>query len=309
MSKTIVIATQKPFSPAAKDQTAAILRDAGYTVRVLESYDDESALLAEVAEADAIIIRSDKIHRGVLQATSTLKLVVRAGAGYDNVDCEAAKERGVAVMNTPGQNSNAVAELVFGMMVFHARGRFDGKPGTELKGKTLGIHAIGNVGKNVLRVARGFGMDVIAFDPFVAPEDIEALGATPTTSVEDLYARSHYLSLHIPATRETVQSIGKSLLLGMPVGGTLVNTARAEVIDEPGVLEALQERPDLAYLTDISPSDEHLPAFEAFGTRFFRTPKKMGAQTEEANTNAATAAARQIIAFFERGERPHVVND
>ncbi len=267
MSKTIFIATEKPFSPDAKDQATAILENAGYTVRVLESYGSESDLLGAVAEADAIIIRSDKIHQGVLEAGASLKLVVRAGAGYDNVDCAAAKERGVAVMNTPGQNSNAVAELVFGMMVMQARGRFDGKSGTELKGKTLGIHAIGNVGKNVLRVANGFGMDVIAFDPFVSPEDIEALGATPTTSVEDLYARSHYLSLHIPATQQTVKSIGKALMLAMPVGGVLINTARAEVIDEPGLLEALAERDDLAYLTDICPSDEHPAAFDAFADR------------------------------------------
>ena len=309
MSKTILIATKKPFSHSAKAQASQILEDAGYEVRVLEGYGDEQELLTAIAEADAVIIRSDKIHRGVLEAAPSLKLVVRAGAGYDNVDCDAAKARGVAVMNTPGQNANAVAELVFGLMVFKARGQFDGKPGTELMGKTLGIHALGNVGKNVLRIAKGFGMTALAYDPYVSREEIAELGAAPVDTVEDLYARSDYLSLHIPATPKTVRSIGKERMMSMPPGGTLVNTARAEVIDEPGLLAALHERQDLAYITDIAPSEEHLPAFEALGKRFFRTPKKMGAQTEEANTNAATTAARQIVAFFERGERPNVVND
>lgn len=310
MSKTVLIATQKPFSPDAKRQAAAILEEAGYNVRVLESYGEESELLGAMTEADAVIIRSDKIHAGVLEAAGQLKLVVRAGAGYDNVDCAAAKERGVAVMNTPGQNSNAVAELVFGMLVYMARGRFGGKPGTELKGKTLGIHAIGNVGKNVLRVAQGFGMQVLAHDPYVSAADIEALGATPIEKVEDLYAKSDYLSLHIPATPTTKGSIGKALLTSMPEGAALVNTARAEVIDEAGLIEALGERSDLRYITDIGPTADTKAKLEAdFPDRFFCTPKKMGAQTAEANTNAATAGARQIIGFFERGERANVVND
>ena len=309
MSKTILIATEKPFSTDAKEQCSAILQEAGYSVRVLEGYKAESDLLAAIAEANAIIIRSDDIHAGVLDAGKSLKLVVRAGAGYDNVDTAGAKKRGIAVMNTPGQNANAVAELVFGMMVYHARGRFDGKTGSELKGKTLGIHAIGNVGKNVLRVAQGFGMTVLAHDIFVSKSDIEALGATPIDTAEELYAKSDYLSLHIPATDETKESIGKALLTSMPKGATLVNTARAEVIDEAGLLAAMKERSDLSYVTDIEPSAETHKALQAFGNRYFCTPKKMGAQTEEANTNAATAAARQIIAFFEKGERPFVVND
>lgn len=310
MSKTVLIATQKPFSPDAKRQAKAILEEAGYSVRVLESYKEESELLAAITEADAVIIRSDKIHAGVLEATSQLKLVVRGGAGYDNVDCAKAKERGVAVMNTPGQNSNAVAELVFGMLVYMARGRFNGKPGTELKGKTLGIHAIGNVGKNVLRVAQGFGMTVLAHDPYVSAADIEALGATAIEKVEDLYAKSDYLSLHIPATPTTKGSIGKALLTSMPKGAALVNTARAEVIDEAGLIEALGERDDLRYITDIAPTAETKAKLtEAFPERFFCTPKKMGAQTAEANTNAATAGARQIIAFFDKGDRTFVVND
>lgn len=309
MSKTILIATQKPFSADAKAQATAILEEAGYQVRVLESYEDEADLLAAVTEADALIVRSDKIHTGVLDAAKSLKLVVRAGAGYDSIDTDAAKERGVAVMNTPGQNANAVAELVFGMLVFSARGQFDGKPGTELMGKRLGIHALGNVGKNVLRVAKGFGMEVSAHDPFLSDDQISAAGATPVGSVEKLYAGSDVLSLHIPATDETKGSIGKALLTSMPEGAVLVNTARAEVIDEAGLVEALKERTDLRYLTDIAPSDETDAALQELGKRYYRTPKKMGAQTEEANTNAATAGARQIIAFFEKGERPNVVND
>ncbi|HJL25763.1 MAG TPA: NAD(P)-dependent oxidoreductase, partial [Polyangiaceae bacterium LLY-WYZ-15_(1-7)] len=299
MSKTILIATQKPFSPDAKQQASAFLEEAGYQVRVLEAYDDEAALKGALAEADAVIVRSDKIHAGVLDAAKQLKLVVRAGAGYDSIDCAGAKERGVTVMNTPGQNANAVAELVFGLLVYTARGHYDGKPGTELKGKTLGIHALGNVGKNVLRIAHGFGMEVIAHDPFVEAQDIQALDATPIDTVEELYAKSDYLSLHIPATPKTIGSIGKALLSAMPKGATLINTARAEVIDEPGLLEALREREDLHYVTDIAPSDETDAALKELGKRYFRTPKKMGAQTAEANTNAATAAAHQIVAFFE----------
>jgi len=309
VSKTILIATQKPFSASAKDQTKAILEELGYQVRVLESYESESDLLAAVAEADALIVRSDKIHSGVLDAAKELKLVVRAGAGYDSIDTAAAKERGVAVMNTPGQNANAVAELVFGMLVFSARGQFDGKPGTELMGKRLGIHALGNVGKNVLRLAKGFGMVVSAHDPFLTDDEVREAGATPVATVEALYANADVLSLHIPATEKTKGSIGKTLLASMPENAVLVNTARAEVIDEPELVEALKERSDLRYLTDIAPSEETDAALQELGKRYFRTPKKMGAQTDEANVNAATAAARQIIAFFEKGERPNVVND
>ena len=309
MTKTVLIATQKPFAADAKNQTAAILEEAGYEVRVLESYEDEAALLDAVVEANALIVRSDKIHAGVLDAAKELKLVVRAGAGYDSIDTAGAKERGVTVMNTPGQNANAVAELVFGMLVHNARGQFNGKPGTELKGKKLGIHALGNVGKNVLRIAHGFGMEVLAYDPFLPDQDIVAEGATPVATPEELYAKSDVLSLHIPATKETKGSIGKALLSSMPTGATLVNTARAEVIDEPELIEALRERTDLSYLTDIAPSAETHAALQELGARYFATPKKMGAQTAEANTNAATAAARQIVAFFEHGDRKNVVND
>ena len=234
---------------------------------------------------------------------------MRAGAGYDTIDTAAARQRDVPVMNTPGQNANAVAELVFGMMVHVARGRFDGKPGTELRGKTLGIHALGAVGRAVLAIAKGFGMEVSAFDPFVSDDDMRALGAEPVDSAAALYGKSQYLSLHIPATDETRGSIGKDLLCAMPEGGTLVNTARKEVIDEAGLLAALSERGDLRYITDIAPSDETKAALEeAHAGQFFCTPKKMGAQTLEANVNAGTAAARQIVGYFERGEKRFVVN-
>ena len=309
MTKTILIATQKPFAADARDQTVELLKNAGYQVRLLESYADEAALLKEAAEADALIVRSDEIHAGVLDAAKRVKLVVRAGAGYDSIDTSAAKERGVTVMNTPGQNANAVAELVFGMMIYSARSQFDGKSGSELKDKTLGIHALGNVGKNVLRIAQGFGMEVLAHDPFLPDQDIAALDAKPVATAEELYSKAHYLSLHIPATEQTTGSIGKALLTRMPHGATLVNTARAEVIDEAGLLEALRERTDLRYITDIAPSDETHASLQQLGGRYFCTPKKMGAQTEEANTNAATAAARQIVAFFEHGERQNVVNE
>ncbi len=305
----VLIATVKPFSAEAKEAVVARLEGAGFRVEVLEKYADESNLLASIADAHAVICRSDKIHAGVLDAAKELKLVVRAGAGFDNVDCAAAKAKDVAVMNTPGQNSNAVAELAFGMLIYLCRGGFNGKPGTELRGKTLGIHALGNVGKNVLRLAKGFDMKVSAFDPFLEASAIEALGATPVDSAKALYASCQYISLHIPNTPETKGSIGEKLLGSMPEGGTLVNTARAEVIDEAGLLAAMKARPDLRYISDIPPSAETRATLETdFTDRCFLTPKKMGAKTAEANYNAGMAAADQIIGFLKRGERVNVVN-
>jgi len=309
VNKTVLIATTKPFSAGARAQIEALLEEAGFSVKLLESYQEPSQLKEAIADAAAVIIRSDIIDAEILDAAKELRLVVRAGAGYDNVDLEAARKRDVVVMNTPGQNANAVAELVFGMMIYMARGRFGGKPGTELRGKTLGIHALGNVGKAVLEVAKGFGMSVVAFDPFVDHDWVEAAGAIPVDTVEELYSRSNYVSLHVPATAKTKGSIGKALLERMPKGGTLINTARKEVIDEAGLLEALSARPDLRYITDIAPSPATQATLEAeHAAQVFITPKKMGAQTSEANTNAGTAAARQIVAFLEHGERIHVVN-
>jgi len=309
VSKTVLLATEKPFSSAARNEVVSIIEGAGYTARVLESYKGKGPLLEAVADADAAIVRSDIIDPEVLGAAKKLKLVVRAGAGYDNIDCVAAKEKGIAVMNTPGQNANAVAELVFGMMVYAARGKFDGKTGTEIRGKTLGLHAFGAVGRAVAAIAKGFGMPVFAFDPFVDAKAFQAVGVEPVGSVEELYRRAEYVSLHVPATKETKGSIGKKLLSLLPKGGTLVNTARKEVINEAELLEVFAERADIRYLTDIAPSDPTLATLkEKYAARFYVTPNKMGAQTEEANVNAGLAAARQIIGFFERGEKQFVVN-
>jgi len=309
MAKKVLLATVKPFAPAARDQVVEVLKKANYDVVVLESYENEGALLEAVADADAMIIRSDKVNKAVLDAAKNLKLVVRAGAGYDNIDCAYAKEKGVAAMNTPGQNSNAVAELVFGMMVYMARGKFNGKSGTELKTKTLGIHAVGNVGQCVARVAQGFGMDILGYDPFLEDGVVRAAGAEPVKTVEELYQRSDYLSLHIPATAQTKQSIGKKLLSLMPKGACLVNTARKEVIHEAELLEVFAERADLRYATDIAPDAEVAATLtEKYADRVFMTPKKMGAQTSEANVNAGIAAANQIVGFFERGEKKFIVN-
>jgi D-3-phosphoglycerate dehydrogenase len=309
MSKKVLLATVKPFSPTARDQVVAILKEAGYEAVLLESYGDKSELLAAVADVHAMIIRSDKITAEVLDAAAELKLVVRAGSGYDNVDCAHAKDKGVLVMNTPGQNANAVAELVLGMMVHMARGKFNGKPGRELRGKTLGIHAFGYVGKAVTAVAKGFGMKVCAYDPFVEAAAMEAEGVTAVTSAEDLYKQCDYVSIHMPATPKTIGSIGKSLLTLLPEGGTLINTARAEVINDPEILEVMAARPDFRYITDIQPAPEvQAELTDKYGDRYFSTPKKMGAQTLEANVNAGMAAARQIVDFLDKGVEVNVVN-
>jgi D-3-phosphoglycerate dehydrogenase / 2-oxoglutarate reductase len=309
VSKTVLLATEKPFSKAAREDVVAILKQAGYGVNVLESYKGKGPLLDAIASADAAIVRSDIIDAEVLGSATKLRLVVRAGAGYDNIDCSAAKGKGVAVMNTPGQNANAVAELVFGMLVYAARGKFNGKTGTELRGKTLGLHAFGAVGRAVSAIAKGFGMTVYAYDPFVPAAQISAGGAEPVSSLEDLYTKSRYVSLHIPATPETKGSIGKKLLSLLPPGGTVVNTARKEIINEPELLEVFAARSDVYYLSDIAPSDATLATLkEKYDARVYITPQKMGAQTEEANVNAGLAAARQIVGFFERGDKAFVVN-
>ena len=296
----VLLATEKPFAPVAVEGIRKIAESAGYALIMLEKYTDKSQLLEAVKDADAVIIRSDLITREVMDAAGKLRIVVRAGAGYDNVDLQAATEKGITVMNTPGQNSNAVAELALGMMVMMARGKYDGKSGTELKGKTLGIHAYGNVGKLVARIGKGFGMEVFAFDPFVADEQILKDGVQAVSTVEELYSRSQYVSLHIPANEKTKKSIGYDLLRQMPTGATLVNTARKEVIDEEGLLSLMEERKDFRYLSDIAPDQKDV--FESsFGDRVFFTPKKMGAQTAEANINAGLAAAQQIVDFFEKG--------
>lgn len=303
----VLIATEKPFAAVAVDGMRKVIEDAGCELLLLEKYTDRKELLEAVAGVDALIIRSDKVDAEVLAAAPNLKVVVRAGAGYDNVDLAAATERGVCVQNTPGQNSNAVAELVFGLAVMMCRNVYNGTSGTELKDKTLGIQAFGQVGRNVARIAGGFGMSISAVDPYCPDEVIAAAGVTPVHSVDELYRNNKVVSIHIPATPETRNSIGYELVASMPKGGLLINTARKEVIDEDGLIRALDERPDLKYAADVAP-ERAAEMKERFGDRVFFTPKKMGAQTSEANINAGIAAARQVIAYLTTGEQRFRVN-
>ena len=303
----VLIATVKPFSAEAVEEVKGVFKQAGYEVEVLSKYPDQSDLIGAVADADALIIRSDNVDREVLEAAKNLKIVVRAGAGYDNVDLEAATEHGVVVMNTPGQNSNAVAELVLGMMVFMNRHRFTPAAGSERRGKKLGIHAYGAVGRIVGMVAKGFGMKVFAYDPFVDPVIIKNDGVVCEESVQGLYSKCEYISLHIPANDETKGSINFDLLNLMPEGATLINTARKEVIDETGLVKMFKERGDFRYMSDIAPACKNDLEAE-FAERVFFTPKKMGAQTAEANLNAGLAAARQIVGFLEKGDTTFKVN-
>lgn len=304
----VLVATEKPFAKEAVEGIRQIVEEAGYELCLLEKYTDKGELLEAVQEVDALIVRSDKVTAEVIDAAKNLKIVVRAGAGYDNVDLEAATKRGVVVMNTPGQNSNAVAELAVAMMIYMARNRFTPGTGSEIQGKTLAIHAYGNVGKLVGRKGKALGMKVIAYDPFITDKAVfEADGVESVATVEELYAKADYLSLHIPATAETKSSIGYEKLMSMPKGATLVNTARKEVIDEEGVKQAMTERTDLKYITDIAPANA-AEMEELFGKRFFATPKKQGAETAEANINAGLAAARQIVDYFVNGVTRFQVN-
>ncbi len=303
----VLIATDKPFAKVAVDGIRKEIEEAGFELALLEKYTEKQQLLDAVVDAEAIIIRSDIIDAEVIAAAKNLKIVVRAGAGYDNVDLEAATAANVCVMNTPGQNANAVAELVFGMLVYAVRNFYNGTSGTELKGKKLGIHAYGNVGRNVARIAKGFGMDILAYDAFCSDELIEADGVTPLSSVKELYSQSDIISLHIPATPETKKSINKELLGLMPKGAVLVNTARKEVIHEEEMVELMSERADFKYVTDIPPAN-NAEMLDKFPGRYFSTPKKMGAQTSEANINAGIAAAKQIVDFLVNGNQRFRVN-
>lgn len=302
----ILIATEKPFAKVAVDGIKEVATEAGVDVVMLEKYTDKAQLLSAVADVEAIIIRSDKIDNEVFDAAKNLKIVVRAGAGYDNVDLDAATAHGVVVMNTPGQNANAVAELVFGLLVFGVRNFYNGKAGTELKDKKLGILAYGNVGRRVAAIAKGFGMEIYAYDAFCPASVIEADGVKSVSSQDELFETCDIVSLHIPATAETRQSINYNLVNKMPKGGVLVNTARKEVINETELLKLMQERTDLKYVTDIMPDAD--AEFCVLEGRYFSTPKKMGAQTAEANINAGLAAARQIVAFFKDGCTKFQVN-
>lgn len=303
----VLIATDKPFAKVAVDGICKEIEEAGFELALLEKYTEKQQLLDAVADADAIIIRSDIIDAEVIAAAKQLKIVVRAGAGYDNVDLDAATAAGVSVMNTPGQNANAVAELVFGLLIYAIRNFYNGTSGTELKGKKLGIHAYGNVGRNVARIAKGFGMEILAFDMFCRDEDIKAEGVNPTCSVKMLYQSCDIISINIPATKETKQSINAELLQLLPKGAVLVNTARKEVVHEADMVQFMESRPDVKYVTDVMP-DNHAEMLEKFPTRYFATAKKMGAQTSEANVNAGIAAAKQIVDFLKTGNEKFRVN-
>lgn len=305
--KKVLIATEKPFAKIAVDGIKKIIEEGGFECVLLEKYTEKSQLLAAVADVNAIIFRSDIIDAEVLDAARNLEIAVRAGAGYDNIDLSASTKNNVVVMNTPGQNSNAVAELAIGMMVYMARNFYSGSSGTELKGKTIGIHAYGYVGKLVAKIAKGFDMKIYAYDPFVAKNIIEADGVTAVDSAEELYKKCQYVSLHIPANDKTKKSINFELLSKMPKGATLVNTARKEVIDEEGVIRMFTERPDFRYISDIEPANK-AEIESKFSGKFFFTPKKCGAQTEEANVNAGLAAAHQIVKFFQFGDKTFMVN-
>lgn len=302
----VLVATEKPFAAAAVEGIKAEVENAGNELALLEKYTEKAQLLDAVKDADALIIRSDKVDAEVLDAAKQLKIVVRAGAGYDNIDLAAATAHNVVAENTPGQNSNAVAELVFGMLVFAVRNFYNGKAGSELKGKKLGILAFGNVGRNVARIAAGFGMDIYAYDAFCPKDVIEAAGVHAVDSQDALFEQCDVVSLHIPATPETKQSINYALVNKMQKGGIVVNTARKEVINEPELIKLMEERADLKYITDIKPDAD--AEFAKFEGRYFSTPKKMGAQTAEANINAGIAAAKQINAFFKDGCTKFQVN-
>ncbi|MDR2125753.1 MAG: 3-phosphoglycerate dehydrogenase [Prevotellaceae bacterium] len=297
----ILIATEKPFAKAAIDGIRKIVENSGHELHLLEKYSETTQLLSAVADADALIVRSDKVTKQVIEAAGKLKIVVRAGAGFDNLDLDACTSKNVVAMNTPGQNSNAVAELVLGLMIFINRNKFSAGTGAELKGKKLGIHAYGNVGRLVARIAKGFDMQIWAFDPFIKKEIIQADGITAVDNAEDLYANCNYVSLHIPANDKTKKSINCKLLNLMPEGGCLINTARREVIDEDDLMKLFDKRADIKYVTDVAPLNI-AELQQKFGNRIFATPKKIGAETAEANINAGLAAAKQIVNFFNNGD-------
>ena len=303
----ILIATEKPFAPAAVEGIRAIVESSGHTLRLLEKYPDKATLLSAVADVDALIIRSDLVDAAVLDAALRLRIVVRAGAGVDNVDLDAATERDIVVMNTPGQNANAVAELVFGLLVRHVRHNYDGTAGTELRGKRIGLLAYGNVARCVARIARGFEMEVSAYDFFNRVERIEEDGTYAAHNLYDLVQQCDIVSLHTPATPRTREFVNREMIELMRPGGILINTARKEIIHEDELLQLLTERTDLSYLTDIRP-DRHEDFVAALGNRYYATPKKLGAQTAEANSNAGLAASRQIVGFFATGDTTFRVN-
>ena len=302
----VLLATQKPFAQVAIQQMEEALKEADIHLEKLEQYTDKQELIDKLPGISALIVRSDKIDKEIIEAAKDLKLIVRAGSGYDNVDIKAAHQAGVVVMNTAGQHANAVAELVFGMLIYGARNRFNGVSGFELKGKTIGIHAFGNVGTNVARIAKGFGMSVLAYDPYTSAATIERNGAIAVSNVAELYKRSDFISLHLPFTPQTKEVINEELIELMPQHAVLVNTARKEVINELDLLKLMKQRTNLMYLTDIEP--DFLDEFRVLANQFFATPKKMGAQTKEANINAGVAAVHELVDFFKNGNVQFKVN-
>jgi len=311
MSKTVLLATEKAFAKAAVSQAETILKDAGHTLVKLENYKERSEFLTAAADCDAMIIRSDNADAELIQAAKKLKVIVRAGAGFDNIDCKVAADNQVVAMNTPGMNSNAVAELAFGMLVMHCRNSYDGSSGRELRGRKMGLVGCGLVGVQVIKIAKGFGVEMFAVDPFLKPDEIRARGAEACASKEELFSKCDFISLHIPATPETTGSIGKDLMMRLPKDGVLINTARLEVVDESGLVDAFIERPDLGYISDVQLKDKAMVQAklgDKFAKQVHCTPKKMGAQTAEANNNCAGAAARQIVDFFKKGDTSCQVN-
>ncbi len=305
--KRVLIATEKPFAPAAVNDMAGILEQAGYQVQRLEKYTSKAELLDAMKSVDAMIVRSDIVDQEVLDAAANLKIVVRAGSGFDNLDLATCTAKGIVAMNTPGQNSNAVAELAIGMMIFMSRGQFKGVSGSELKGKTIGVYGCGNIGRRVARIAQGLGMKVVALDPCITKVSMEPYDVKVVQSVDELFSQSQFLSLHIPVNEKTKKSINFELLSKMPKGALLINTARKEVIDEEGLIRMFDERPDFKYISDIAPAC-HEELVAKYDLRYYSTPKKQGAETAEANVNAGVAAAEQIVAFFETGDQTYRVN-
>lgn len=305
--RKILIATVKPFAPVAVKKISKIFKKAGYEVQLLEKYATKDELLNAVATVDAAIIRSDKFDAEVLNAAKNLKIVVRAGAGYDNVDLKVATVNKVVVMNTPGQNANAVAELAIGLAILGIREQFSGKPGGELRGRTMGLHGFGFVARNVFRIARAMGMKVIVYTRY-STAAAAAIGLKVTNSLEQLYEKSDVVSIHVPARGEHLKSVSYEVLNHLKDGSIIVNTARKEVINEPDLVKIMEEKPNVKYMSDLTPDCES-EFKEKFPGRFFFTPKKAGAQTAEANLNAGIAAAEQIVGFFESGDVMHKVNE
>jgi len=302
----ILIATEKPFAKVAIEGIKKVFDEAGYELKLLEKYTTKQELINAVKDANALIVRSDKVDREVIEAAKDLKIIVRAGAGYDNIDLNASTEKGIVVMNTPGQNANGVAELTIGLMIFMSRGQFKGVSGNEIKGKKLGLHGYGYVGKAIAKLAKGFDMEVYAHRRTYIPEEFEKDNVKYVADVKELYKTCNFISINIPLTEQTKNSVNYDLMSLMPQNALLVNTARKEIVCEDSLKRMFEERPDFKYATDVMPNcHNELLKYEL---RYFATAKKQGAETAEANINAGIAAAKQIVAFFKFNDRTFQVN-